>query len=108
MIHQFFLSIQFNFTLFLRLTVIGSKRKSPKRRNFKFGASNGFDGVHIQSHFIRILQVKIPRFSNGKIIDFDIYDFLQGEKIKKYLHKSYRIVTSSLVTKTYDSNAIQS
>ena len=80
MIHSLSNSIQFNLTIFLRLTIVGFKRKSPKRRNFKFGANNGFDGVFMQSHFIRILPVKIPRFENGEIINYDIYDLLQGEK----------------------------
>ena len=66
---------------FLRLTIVGSKRKTPKRRNFKFGASNGFGGVFIQSHYIRILPVKIPRFANGEVIDYDTYDLTQGEKL---------------------------
>ena len=69
---------------FLRLTIVGSKRKSSKRRNFLFGESNGFGGVFMQSHFIRILPVKIPRFVNGEVIDYDIYDLTQGEKLKKY------------------------
>ena len=75
--------IAFNVTspFFLRLTIVGSKRKSQKRRNFTFGASNGFGGVFMQSHFIRILPVKIPRFANGEVIDYDIYDLTQGEKI---------------------------
>ena len=66
---------------FLRLTIVGSKRKKQKRRNFKFGASNGFGGVFMQSHFIRILPVKIPRFANGQVIDYDLYDLTQGEKL---------------------------
>ena len=74
---------------FLRLTIVGSKRKSPKRRNFKFGTTNGYGGVFMQSHFIRILPVKIPRFANGEVIDFDIYDLTQGEKIYKYSHNPY-------------------
>ena len=67
----------------MRLNILGSKRKLPKRRNFNFDASNGFDGIYFQSHYIRILPVKIPRYSNGNITDYDIYDFLQGEKTEK-------------------------
>ena len=64
----------------MRLTIVGSKRKSPKRRNYSFGKSNGFDDVFMQTHYVRILPVKIPRFSNGQVVDYDLYDLLQGEK----------------------------
>ena len=63
----------------MRLTIVGSKRKSPKRRNFSFGKDNGFDGIFEQTHYVRILPVKIPRFSNGQVVDYDLYDLLQGE-----------------------------
>ena len=43
----------------------------------------------MQSHFIRILPVKIPRFANGEVIDYDIYDLTQGEKILIYSHDPY-------------------
>ena len=72
--------MQCNFTTYLRLIIVGSKRKSPKRRNFTFGTNNGFGDVFKQSHYVRILPVKIPRFSNGEIVDYDIFDLLQGEK----------------------------
>ena len=79
----------FEFTIYLRLHILGSKRKLPKRRNFNFDASNGFDRIYFQSHYIRILPVKIPRYSNGNIIDYDIYDFLQGEKTIKCIDKTH-------------------
>ena len=78
-------------TIYLRLNILGSKRKLPKRRNFTFDASNGFGGIYVQSHYIRILPVKIPRYSNGNIIDCDIYDFLQGEKTVKYIDKTHTV-----------------
>ena len=67
---------------FLRLTIVGSKRKSPKRRNFSFGKDNGFDDIFMQTHYVRILPVKIPRFANGEVIDFDIYDLYKVRKRK--------------------------
>ena len=81
----------------MRLTIVGSKRKSPKRRNFKFGRNNGFGGVFKQTHYVRILPVKIPRFSNGEVVDFDLYDLLQGEKNSEtltWLYFDIVIVTS--------------
>ena len=79
------------FTIYLRLNILGSKRKLPKRRNFTFDASNGFSGVYVQSHYIRINPVKIPRYSNGNIIAYDIYDCLQGEKTEKYIEKTHTV-----------------
>ena len=65
---------------YLRLKILGSKRKLPKRRNFAFDASNGYGSIFVQSYFIRILPVKIPRYAQGNIIDCDIYDCLQCKK----------------------------
>ena len=72
----------------MRLTIVGSKRKSPKRRNFSFGKDNGFDDIFMQTHYVRILPVKIPRFANGEVIDSDMYDLTQGEKILEIFTKS--------------------
>ena len=78
-------------TTYLRLKILGSKRKLEKRRNFVFDASNGFGRNFVQSYYIRILPVKVPRYAQGKIIDCDIYDCLQGEKTEKYLDITHSI-----------------
>ena len=79
-------------TIYLRLKILGSKRKFPKRRNFAFDASNGFGGIFVQSYYIRILPVKVPRYAQGTIIDCDIYDCFQGKKTEKiYRHHSYNM-----------------
>ena len=70
-------------TIYLRLKILGSKRKLPKRRNFAFDASNGFGAIFVQSYYIRILPIKVPRYAQGTIIDCDIYDCLQGERTQK-------------------------
>ena len=69
---------------YLRLKILGSKRKLPKRRNFAFDKTNGYDDIFVQSYLIRILPVKIPRYEQGTIIDCDIYDYVQGENTEKY------------------------
>ena len=70
--------------------MLGSKRKSLKRRNFTFGEHNGFDSLFTHSHYIRILTVKIPRYSNGAVLNFDVYDFLQGkDKSNSFYNPSY-------------------
>ena len=61
----------------------------PKRRNFAFDATNGYDGIYVQSHYIRILPVKIPRYSDGNIIGYDVYDYLQGKETENCLYNSY-------------------
>lgn len=63
----------------LRLTIVGCKRKVQKRRNFKFSKENGFDSIHTQSHYSRIIVVKTPRYENGEVIALDYYDVYQSE-----------------------------
>ena len=92
MIHFFLLDvISCRLTTYLRLEILGSKRKLPKRRNFAFDKSNGYGGVFVQSYFIRILPVKIPRYAQGTIIDCDIYDYVQGEKTEKYFNIAHTV-----------------
>ena len=63
----------------MRVTLVGCKRKSVKRRNFQFTPLNGFDDVFEQSFYSRIVLVKIPRYRDGMVIGCDLYDLLQSE-----------------------------
>ena len=74
------LNLSFEFTkITLRLTIVGAKRNFEKRRNFKFSKENGFDSIHTHSHFTRIILVKTPRYRNGEVIGYDLYDLYQCE-----------------------------
>ena len=72
------------------------KKKMLKKKKFFLWREQWFDGIFVQSHYIRMLPVKIPKYSNGNIIDYDIYDCLQGEKLIFQSYYDVITVTSSL------------
>lgn len=68
--------------------IVGAKRKTVSRRNFKYDTSNGYDTIFTHTHFTRIVTVKIPRYTDGNINGFDLYDLIQSE----YFTNNFRIV----------------
>ena len=45
--------------------------------NFRFEDMAGYESFYTAPYFVRILNVKVPRFRNGQIVGFDMYDLTQ-------------------------------
>ena len=80
----------FSGLIFRNSTQITSrKRKIETPTGQDFGPENGFNQIHLQSYFCRILCVKVPRYRNGHIAEFDVFDLKQSKLLLPILKKLY-------------------
>ena len=81
MIHFFVIGWTITSPFFLRLNILGSKENYQKNEISNLMQTMVLVVFSCNLMLFKYYRSKKPRFANGEVIDYDIYDLTQGEKI---------------------------